>query len=58
MEKHNFIAVIHPIQWTIANPVRADRPAKRQKKSSRMQAYWPAGPGVHSPGGASYLLPV
>ena len=29
-----FIAFIHPIQWTIANPVSADRPAKRQKKSS------------------------
>ena len=30
----NFIALIHPIQWTIANPVGADRPAKRQKKTS------------------------
>ena len=29
-----FIALIHPIQWTIANPVGADRPAKRQKKTS------------------------
>ena len=34
MEKHNFIALIHPIQWTIANPVGADRPAKRQKKTT------------------------
>ena len=24
-ETHNFIALIHPIQWTIANPVGADR---------------------------------
>ena len=30
----NFIALIHPIQWTIAYPVGADRPAKRQKKTS------------------------
>ena len=29
-----FIALIHPIQWTIANPVGGDRPAKRQKKTS------------------------
>ena len=29
-----FFALIHPIQWTIANPVGADRPAKRQKKTS------------------------
>ena len=29
-----FIALIHPIQWTIAYPVGADRPAKRQKKKS------------------------
>ena len=29
-----FIVLIHPIQWTIANPVGADRPAKRQKKTS------------------------
>ena len=33
---NHFIALIHPIQWTIANPVGADRPAKRQKKSSYM----------------------
>ena len=31
---YNFIALIHPIQWTIAYPVGADRPAKRQKKTS------------------------
>ena len=30
----HFIALIHPIQWTIAYPVSADRPAKRQKKTS------------------------
>ena len=29
-----FIALIHPIQWTNAYPVGADRPAKRQKKTS------------------------
>ena len=29
-----FIALIHPIQWTIAYPVGADQPAKRQKKTS------------------------
>ena len=33
-EQSNFIALIHPIQWTIAYPVGADRPAKRQKKTS------------------------
>ena len=31
---YDFIALIHPIQWTIAYPVGADRPAKRQKKTS------------------------
>ena len=34
VENVNFIALIHPIQWTIAYPVGADRPAKRQKKTS------------------------
>ena len=29
-----FIALIYPIQWTNAIPVGADRPAKRQKKTS------------------------
>ena len=29
-----FIALIHPIQWTIALPVSATGPAKRQKKTS------------------------
>ena len=29
-----FIALIHPIQWTIALPVGATGPAKRQKKTS------------------------
>ena len=37
----NFIALIHPIQWTIANPVGADRPAKRQKKTSCVSTSWP-----------------
>ena len=36
-----FIALIHPIQWTIANPVGADRPAKRQKKTSCVSNDWP-----------------
>ena len=30
----SFIALIHPVQWTIANPVGADQPAKHQKKTS------------------------
>ena len=30
----NFIALIHPIQWTIALPVSATGPAKCQKKMS------------------------
>ena len=34
----NCLVLIHPIQWTIANPVGAERPAKRQKKSSYMSA--------------------
>ena len=29
-----FIALIHPIQWTIALPVGTTGPAKRQKKTS------------------------
>ena len=29
-----FIALIHPIQWTIAKPVGADQPTKHQKKTS------------------------
>ena len=36
-----FIALIHPIQWTIANPVGADRPAKRQKKTYCVSTGWP-----------------
>ena len=36
-----FIALILPIQWTIANPVGADRPAKRQKKTSCVSTGWP-----------------
>ena len=39
--KHVFIALIHPIQWTIAKPVGADRPAKRQKKTSCVSTGWP-----------------
>ena len=40
-EKIHFIALIHPIQWTIANSVGADRPAKRQKKTSCVSTGWP-----------------
>ena len=39
--KNIFIALIHPIQWTIAKPVGADRPAKRQKKTSCVSTGWP-----------------
>ena len=56
--KADFIALIHPIQWTIANPVGADRPAKRQKKTSCVATGWPVRSTVHSPDGASYFLPV
>ena len=35
-----FIALIHPIQWTIANSVGADRPAKCQKKTSCVSTGW------------------
>ena len=38
---YTFIALIHPIQWTIAKPVGADRPAKRQKKTSCVSTGWP-----------------
>ena len=40
-EIDDFIALIHPIQWTIANPVGADQPAKRQKKTSCVSTGWP-----------------
>ena len=33
-ENNIFIALIHPIQWTIALPVGVTGPAKRQKKTS------------------------
>ena len=41
VETNHFIALIHPIQWTIAKPVGADRPAKRQKKTSCVSTGWP-----------------
>ena len=41
LKKLHFIALIHPIQWTIAKPVGADRPAKRQKKMSCVSTGWP-----------------
>ena len=58
LQSNYFIALIHPIQWTIANPVGADRPAKRQKKTSCVSTGWPVRSTVHSPDGASYFLPV
>ena len=54
----DFIALILPIQWIIANPVGADRPAKRKKKTSCVSTGWPVRSTVHSPDGASYFLPV
>ena len=60
----NFIVLILPIQWTIANPVSADRPAKRQKKTSCVSIGWPIplcihqGGGGGGGGGALYFLPV
>ena len=33
MQKHNFIALVHPIQWTFALPVGATGPAKHQTPS-------------------------
>ena len=52
-----FVALIHPIQWTIANPVGADQPAKCQKKTAggntgRSLVL------VHLPDGVLYILPV
>ena len=47
-----FIALIHPIQWTIANLVGVDRPAKTEKVVLCFHRL--ACPTVHSPGGASY----
>ena len=41
IRKPTFTALIHPIQWTIANPVGADRPAKHQKKTSCVSTGWP-----------------
>ena len=48
-----FIALIHPIQWTIALPVGATGPAKCQKKTS---CIYYRSQSVHSPGGASYFI--
>ena len=54
----HFFALIHPIQWTIANPVSAAWPAKISEKDG-LCFHRPAGPStVHLPGGASYFLPV
>ena len=51
-----FIALIHPIQWTIALPVAATGPAKRQKKTSCIYYRQDRSQSVHSPGGASYFI--
>ena len=51
-----FIALIHPIQWTIALPVDATGPAKRQKKTSCIYYRQDRSQNVHSPGGASYFI--
>ena len=53
---HIFIALIHPIQWTIALPVGATGPAKRQKKTSCISYRQDRSQSVHSPGGASYFI--
>ena len=42
-ERCCFIALIHPIQWTIANPISTDRPAKCQKQTSCVSPGWPVG---------------
>ena len=55
-DKTNFIALIHPIQWTIALPVGATGPAKRQKKTSCIYYRQDRSQSVHSPGGASYFI--
>ena len=52
----HFIALIHPIQWTIALPVGATGPAKRQKKTSCIYYRQDRSQSVHSPGGASYFI--
>ena len=38
--RYYFIALKHAIKWTIANPVGADRPAKRQTKMSCVSTGW------------------
>ena len=52
----HFIALIHPIQWTIALPVGTTGPAKRQKKTSCIYYRQDRSQSVHSPGGASYFI--
>ena len=51
-----FIALIHPIQWTIALPVGATGPAKRRKKTSCIYYRHNRSQSVHSPGGARYFI--
>ena len=56
LQNGSFIALIHPIQWTIALPVGATGPAKRQKKTSCICYRQDRSQSVHSPGGASYFI--
>ena len=56
LKSYIFIALIHPIQWTIALPVGATGPAKRQKKTSCIYYRQDRSQSVHSPGGASYFI--
>ena len=54
----NFYKFIYHTQWTIANPVDAVQPAKRHKKAILCFDRQDQSSTVHSPGGASYFLPV
>ena len=56
LQNTSFIALIHPIQWTIALLVGATGPAKRQKKTSCIYYRQDRSQSVHSPGGASYFI--
>ena len=52
----SFVALIHPIQWTIVNLVNAD--PHQTTENVVLCFYLLAGPTVHLPGGASHFLPV
>ena len=53
-----FIALIHPIHWTIAIPVSTTGLAKRQKKTFCIYYRHKRSQSVHSSGVALYFLPV